>query len=397
MKRLWGFIDLKGIFKDIRSTWVTIALLIIIPTASSFIIGYEMQAHQIQHIPTVIVDHDNSSFSRMIEREIETNEIFKVVDYGQNDTDVQKYIESDKARVGVIIPQNFYRDLLDGKAPKVLVFYDDSQMSVTSAAKSRMAEILLSLKAGYLQNVIQGKLNIMPQVSMNSTMPMYFSYRILNNPTRNYVNFLLPGMLISVVQIGLAMFGSSLVTRKEKSYFSILAKCVIGGLIGAISIGLTLGIQFKYFDLPYRGSVSAGVYLVILFALAVVSLGAVIRLIVPDPVFSAQVSAVIVIPTSILGGYTFPLMAMPDMYKKIGYFIPFVHIGDSIRDLCVKDIDISYVMHDIKWLICFIAVMSIAAFLLHIFEVFLVTKIKYLKERKQRMEIEEAEEEAAEA
>ncbi|NMM65068.1 ABC transporter permease [Clostridium sp. P21] len=340
----------------VKSVLTFIFFIFLIPIACSFILGNEMREGEIKNIPTIIVDHDNSSYSQMLIKEIKNNEIFNVTDYSQDDYDVKKLIENNKVRVGVIIPQSFAKDLTGGNAPKVLVFYDGSQMSITSAAKSRMDEILLSIKTGYIQKVMQGKLGVMPEVSRNYMLPMYFNYRLLNNPARNYSNFLNIGMLISVVQVCFVMLGADLV-RKEKHYVSIWIKTILGGLAGAASTLITLGIQVKYFGVPFRGTTKETVLLTILFCIAIVSYGVLIRLIVTQKILSIQIGAVTVLPTSILGGYTFPLLAMPPFFQSLSNVLPFVHYAGPMRRIFLNGIGPNYINPEINWFIKFILCM----------------------------------------
>ena len=338
-------LKLKGVF-------IFIFFIFIIPITCSFILGNEMHEGEIKNIPTIIVDHDNSSYSQMLIKEIKHNEIFNVNNYGENDYDVKTSIEKGKASVGVIIPQSFSKDLTEGNAPKVLVFYDGSQMSITSAAKSRMDEILLSIKTAYIQETMQGKLGIMPEVSRNYMLPMYFNYRILNNPARNYSNFLNIGMLISITQVCIVMLGA-VIPKKEKYYLSIWIKSILAGLAGTASTLLTLWIQVKYFGVPFRGTPKEVIILTTLFSIAIANYGVLVRLIITQELFSIQVSAVTVLPTSVLGGYTFPLLAMPKFFQDLSAILPFVHYADPMRRLFLVGIEMKYIVPEIIWFVKF--------------------------------------------
>jgi ABC-2 type transport system permease protein len=386
-EKLIRFIRITSKFKSVL---MAIMFIFIIPMACSFMLGYEMQAHQIKNIPTAIVDHDNSFFSQMLIREIKTNETFNVINYSNNDYDIKNLMDEEKIKVGVIIPKSFSKDLTDGKAPKVLIFYDGSQMSIESFSKSRMEEILLSIKTAYLEQIMQGKLGIMPEVSQNHVLPMYFTYRLLNNPTRNYTSFLLPGLLISVVQVALVMLGADM-AKEEKLYVWLWLKGVFYGILGAVSIALTLWIQVKYFGTPFRGTIQGAIILTLLYSMGMVFYGALIRLILVNKIFSLQVAAVTVLPLNILGGYTFPLLAMPEVFQKMARIEPFVYYAESIRDLCLKNLDLKYVLPEVNWLFKFLIYMWIASFVVFILKKIIKNRLKYIlgniKKQKQSEEV----------
>lgn len=374
----------------IKNLFFSFLFVLGIPVICSFILGYQMEHHQIQHIPTVIVDHDNSQFSQMLINEIKTNEIFNVTNYSDRDEDVKGLIEQEKVRVGVIIPESFSKDLVNGNAPKVLIFYDGTQMSVTSAAKARMDEILLTIKTGYLKKVVEGKLGIMPEVSKNYVLPMYFSYRLLNNPTRNYINFFIPGMIISIIQVSLVMLGVDIVRKEEKNYLWLWIKGIFGGLLGIVSIGISLGIQFKYFAVPFRGTATGAIILTLLYSIGIVNYGVLVRLILPEKIAALQVAAISILPTTILAGFTFPLMAMPTYLQDFSKFLPFLYYGETMRDLCLKDIGIEYILPQIHWLIKFVLYMWIASLAIFMLKRFIKKEYNHIKSKKsQQQEAEE--------
>lgn len=354
------FIILAKEWLDIfKKRLMLFSMLFLIPVSMSFLLGYAMEAKQVKNIPTIIIDKDNSSISRSITEQIRSNEIFKVVKYSQNDSDIQEYIEQGKVMAAVVIPESFYKDLLAGKGPNVLVMYDASQMSIASAAKARMTEILLTVKTGYLMEVMEGKLNILPSQSIKAAQPMYFNYRLLNNPTKNYVNFLLPGMLIAIIQVGLVMIGVDRVKEEDEKFMYCVFKAICWGFLGTISIVTTLWVQCHFYDMPYKGSLTGGFFLILLFSTSVVSLGMLMMQAIPNKLLATQIGAICVLPASILGGYTYPLMAMPSFFQKLGLMMPFTHFAEPMRDLIVKEISIKYVMGDILWLLRFLIIIWI--------------------------------------
>lgn len=373
----------------VKNLFFSFLFVLGIPIICSFILGYQMEQHQVQHIPTIIVDHDNSQFSKTLINEIKTNEIFSVTKYSDRDEDVKDLIAQEKVRVGVIIPKDFSKDLANGNAPKVLIFYDGSQMAITSAAKARMSEILLTIKTGYLKKIVEGKLGKMPEISKNYVLPMYYNYRLLNNPTRNYINFLIPGMIISIIQVSLVMMGVDLVNEDEKKYLWLWIKGILGGLLGVISIAICLGIQFKYFAVPFRGTFNGAAILTLLYCIGLVNYGILIRLILPEKILALQIAAIPILLTTILAGFTFPLLAMPDFFKELAKFLPFLYYGEVMRDLCLKDIGMEYILPQITWLFKFVIYMwaaSIGIFMLKKIVKKKYTQIKSKKDHQQKTE-----------
>lgn len=359
------FKKLRGLIYDKRFL-MSLLLMMVLPVIASVVLGIEMQANQIKEIPTVIIDRDGSEFSRMLTDEIEKNEIFDIQYYVQTDEDLKQLIEKNKAMVGVIIPNSFSKNMLKGEGPQILIFYDGSQMSVVSAAKSRMDEILLTLKAGYLKKIYEGKLDIVPQASIKHVQPITATYRQLYNPTKNYRNFLLPGMLIAMLQVGLVIVGVERIKDSCRTFKDMLKVNVSWAFLGTFSIIVTLSIQFLCYALLYRGSVLAGLVVTLLYAIGMTAFGMMIGLLIRDRVFSTQVACILVLPSSILGGYTFPLFAMPQFFESLGHILPYTHYAETIRDLCMKGLGLRDTVHQIFWLAGFIFIEWVVSYFIYI-------------------------------
>jgi ABC-type polysaccharide/polyol phosphate export permease len=70
---------------------------------------------------------------------------------------------------------------------------------------------------------------------------------------------------------------------------------------------------------------------------------------VRDTAFASLIVAVFFIPSTALGGYTWPRISMPHIYKLLSYLMPFAHYGDSLRSLYLKGIPLSVLVPEFKW------------------------------------------------
>lgn len=351
---------------------MTVLMFLVIPTIVGLAFGYEMGYNRIEQIPVIIADYDNSDFSRNLVEYVAGNDTFVVKEYASSTQQVEDSISHGNTLAALIIPQNFYADMLAGNAPKVEVLYDGTQMSVASSAKAAMSEILMTVKAGYMKNIYQGKLSVVESDSLKQVQPIGASYRTLFNPAKNYRNFLLPGMLASLMQVGFGIVGLTKAREERSGFVKSSGKILFWGLMGAVSMGICISIQCAFFSLPYRGSFWAGVLMTYLFSTSMTGFGYVMGRIIPDRVFATQLTCVLILPTSILGGYTFPVMAMPEILQQISVIWPLTYYGDGIRSLCMKPIGLSYFIPDLTALAAIIA-----AELLVLIGIVFVEKVRY--------------------
>lgn len=353
---------------------MAVLVFIIIPVMASVILGYEMKADVAVSIPTVIIDHDNSEFSTSYVRYIEESQYFHVVKYTADYQDMKKMIYEGKAYAGVIIPDNFAEDLLAGKAPKILTLYDGSTMAIIVSSKSAMMETLLTVKAGYMAKVFEGKQSVVPGQLMNQVMPISSTFRILYNPVKSFRDFLLPGLLAAIVQVSIAITGAERGFENQGKRLTNLAHLITvwrWSLVGALSIFLCLSIQWVFFGLPYRGTILGGVLLTLLFSVGITLMGYILGSIFEDRAFCTQISCILVLPTAILGGYTWPVLGMPAAVQYLVKAIPFTYYGEAARSLCLKPMEFRHVMPDIGFMARFIFI-----------EIILFVFVKYIKNKK---------------
>lgn len=338
---------------------MTFLVFIVIPLVTGLILGYEMSSNVAANIPTVIVDHDNSDFSRSFIEYVDESEYFDVVEYADRDERVEEMLDKQEAFVGVIIPKDLYSDMKEGKAPQILTVYDGSTLVVISSARSAMSEILLTVKTAYMMKIYEGKLGVAPADVMNHALPIDVTFRMLFNPARNYRNFLLPGMLAALIQVGIVCMGAERASEMRDSRIAFpahLKTIFYWGVLGAFSISLTILEQYLLFGIPYKGTLLGGIVVTLLFSTVILGMGYIVGSVITDRVLASQLAAVVVLPTTILGGYTWPTLAMPAFFQQLAKILPFYYYGEAIRDLCLKPLQFHHLYTEIFALCVFAAV-----------------------------------------
>lgn len=346
-------------------------VFIIIPLASGLALGYEMKADVPTSIPTVIVNHDTSDFSRTFMGFIEDSSYFDVIEYADNDERIKELMDGDQAFAGIIIPENFYNDMRMGKAPKILAIYDGAALTIITTSKTAMSEILLTTKAAYMMSIFEGKLSTVPEQVMNMVTPININYKFLYNSTKSFRNYLLIGMLAAVIQVGIAMQGAERGYEnqiKPKTYLNQLKVISGWAVLSTASIILCLGVQFLFFDMPYRSTIFGGLLMTFLFALCILNIGYIVGNLVPDRTFAIQISAILVLPTSMLGGYTYPLEGMPHGFQILAKGVPFYYYGNEIRSLCLKGLEFHHLAVSLKFFAVFILTELLLIFAIMLFK-----------------------------
>ena len=311
-------------------------ILFAVPIGAGAALGHEMSENRIASIPAAVVDHDNSEFSRLLVGLIDENDIFDVTVHAASDSEVERLIFEGKAFVGVIIPEGMQAGLRSGAMPEVAVVYDGSYMIVAAGARAAMAEILQTVKAGFTTRSIE---------------PVF---RILYNPSRNYRNFFLPGLITAIIQVGIVIVGLERAKEEDTRFTSDLSKILVTGLVGLLAIAVSMAVQHAFYGMPFRGDVAAFAVLTLQFSLCMAAFGYMFGKAIPDKVLSTQLACLFVLPAAILGGYTFPLMAMPDFFRRLSMAIPLSYYGESLRNLTLKEVGMAHFTSDMLYFSVFL-------------------------------------------
>lgn len=358
---------LESIQEEIHKLKIDKLVLIVclfIPICVNLIVGWELNKGVIDHVPMAIVDYDDSQLSRQIISYFVNNEAFDVRYQIQDQTELQTLLDTSKVRVGMVIPKNFSSDVTSLRAPTILMLYDGSHMSMTSITKAKASEILLTARVGGSIKQMQARLGKSYDEAYTMAMPISFETRTLYNPTKNFNYFMTPGYGTIICQLGIGLMAVVCVNfprdegKKRSAFKYIMGKVGFYGTLGSIAVLINILTQVYLFKIPYRGSLLVGCGLSVVFIFAVAALSVAVSAWFHNRVLAMAIIGLLLIPNSIMAGYTWPVISMIPSYKWMAKFIPFTHYGDNIRDLFLKGTMIDGVK-DTRFLIGFLMSMLI--------------------------------------
>lgn len=322
---------------NLKKWAMPLILIFLIPQLINIISCIMMSEKQLEELPMAVYIGDQTALTRQIVKSFDDTETFDITVYADSASDLETSMERGEVVFGLVIPKDFTKDLKKLKSPTLVTVIDGTQLSSAAFTKIQSTEILLTTKVGAMISAFKGKFNMSTIEAYNTANPIKITTRLLGNPTRNYINFLMPGLMAALVQVGLVMTTASLMDRNCYSGASFrkefLKKLAGYTAAGTLSILIILSVQVGVFQVPMKGSLLALVIMTVFFTGAIVSMSFMISMLSSNKVFTSQVAAVFFIPSSILSGYTWPLVAMPVAIQKIAVIMPFTYYGESLRTL----------------------------------------------------------------
>lgn len=334
-------------------------VLFVLPILVVILIGVELSEEVITNIPISVINYDDSNFSRQLVETFEQNETFNVIYYPDNEQELEKLMKNSKVRAGLIIPKNFYNDIAALKSPTLLMIYDGSHMSITSTAKAKATEILLTYKAGATIQQLTGRLGISYKEAYNITQAFQFNNRMMYNPSKSFNDFLAPILLAGYIQAAIALIAAVSINHdifketmmKRLGYAS--GKVLFYTLCGSLSYIICIILQFGLFNVPFKGSLINAMILSVGLSFSVSAFSILISSVIKNRMVALVGAAVVFIPNSIMAGTTWPLISMPAGYKVFASYTPFTHYANNIRDIYLKGLSMQQIMNDVIYLFVF--------------------------------------------
>lgn len=353
--------EVKDLISSLKKRYITIPMLILLlaPTILSLIMGAEFIHLPFQKVPTVIVNHDHSETVQGLIQMITENRTFDVMACTDQEDELKEAFYYNKALAGIVIPEHFSEDLLNGREAKIMIFNDGALSTVASGMRGTIAEALGTIKSGYIMKLAEGK-GIPPQAAKNLIAPMGYVTKTISNPSKNVAYMMMEGILLTIVQIGAGSVGACVCERR--SFGRLMKKAAFITGVACISALGCMVTQTLCFGFPYKSSPWAGILMTVFTCFGITLFGVLQNLGTGGNCEEAVQKCGIISFTMLLAGYTFPVISMPWPCKFLTWFMPNTHYIVPLRDMALVERGFISEAHHILWLIgfCLVMVMAVA-------------------------------------
>jgi len=339
---------------QMRRDRMTLALIFMIPLVQLLLFGYAIQT-EVRHIPTVVFDQSLSYESRDMLNAFSASGYFDMVYAASSYAAVTEQIDRGTARVGIVIPPDFTRQVKRGDSAAVQVIVDASDNMVANQAVATANAIGL-LKS---QQVLFQKIKI-------DQAPYDVRVRPWYNPDGITAYFMVPAILGIIVTMTMVIITSVAIVREREQgtleqllvtplrpYELMVGKIVPYIILGYLQITVALLVGVLVFHVPIRGSIIELYLLTLFFITASLGLGLMISNIAENQMQAFQMSFFVMLPSIMLSGFLFPRAAMPKIIYYFTFVIPLTYYLDIIRGIILKGIGFPYLVGQVTALLVF--------------------------------------------
>lgn len=349
--------------KEFIQIWrdpLSLAMAFIMPVILLFIYGYAI-TFDIDKIPTVVFDMDKSSLSREFVNQFHESGYFRVNSYVENYKAIDSYLDAGRARVAVVIPEDFSKNVHKGSNVKVEVLIDGGDSNTATIAQG----YTIAIAEGFSQRFRGSR--VTPFIDSRS--------RVWYNNELKSRNFIIPGLIAIIMAVIIALLIALTIAREwdrgtmeqlistpVKTPELIIGKLIPYFLIGFADTILTILMSTLLFNVPLRGSVILLLGLSGIFLFGGLSFGMLMSIVGKTQLAASQAALLTsFLPAFLLSGFIFSISNMPKPLQIVTYFIPARYFVTILKGIFLKGSTLKILWLEALLLTLFAVLVFIAA------------------------------------
>ena len=319
-------------FIHIRRDFRTLVIIFLMPVFMLLMYGYAINM-EIQNIDLAVIDHSQTPASRELVRAFEGSTFFTVNYFFGGQSEIEKLFQSRKAKIVLLIPQDFAATTNRPLTTTVQLLIDASDSNSAQAIRNYAAAVV------QLYNAERG---FAPLFEVQTT--------IQYNPAFKSSYFFVPGLVAVILMMISALLTSITIAREKETgtLEQILVspvrpvEIIVGKVVPYIFLAFMDGliiliVAYFWFNVPIVGSLALILSGSLIFVFVALSMG----LLISTNAKTQQVAMMgalmaTMLPTIMLSGFIFPIASMPKFLQFVTYIIPARYFLPVIRGVMLK-------------------------------------------------------------
>ena len=289
-------------------------------------------------MPVGVVDLDNTSTSRALERRLDGFQMSHIVAHYPSVAEARKAMQRNEIYGFVYIPEGTTEKLLASRQPKISYYYSYTTLAAGALLMKDMKTISILGSAAVGRATMRAKGFTDKQIE-TLLQPIYIDLHQIANPWTNYsvyiTTFMVPGILmIFIFLISAYSIGTELKFATSKDWLALSDNNITIALVGKflpqtlIWLAIVFGYEFYVFyhlGFPHLGSPWMLVLLGLLQVLASQGFGIFAFGLMPSLRMSMSVCSLWAVLSISMAGAAFPVMAMDGALQSLSWLFPLRH------------------------------------------------------------------------
>jgi ABC-2 type transport system permease protein len=312
----------------IRRDTAARVLLFGVPVIALLALGLTFSSAVVRGLNIVVVDMDHSATSRQFIQTIAATPGIAITERADDLAAAARAIRSGEVIAAVYLPPEFEKDLLAGRGPRPIGFYNTQYFTPGNVAQKSIRDAMAAASGA----VAPASAATMTGITAGLVPEEY----VLTNPALNYAQFLLRAVLPTVLHVVIAIsaayaVGSEFRRRDIRAWWDVSGHSIAAALIGKMlpyaivllaMFAVTVGILDVVLGISFRGDVVLTVASATLLIIAYQMIGALMQLLTRNLALGLSLTAIIVSPAFGYAGVGFPVIAMGWFPRTWGSLLP---------------------------------------------------------------------------
>jgi ABC-2 type transport system permease protein len=337
--------------RQLRRDRLTFAMIFGMPMMQILLFGYAINT-DVRNLRTAVADEANTHLSREVVAQMGESQVADIIKRVSSVADLEALLRSGDISIGVAIPPDFDRRVIDNNRSAIQILVDGSDPTVLGVA-SQLRSMPVSFDSNRRQTV-QSAIEVRP----------YY------NPERRTPVNIVPGLMGVILTMTMMIFTAVAIVREREhgnlellintpvtSFELMTGKILPYIAIGMIQLAVILGIGDLLFDVPVRGSVLDLYVAASLFIAANLALGLFVSTMVSTQFQAMQATFFLMMPSILLSGFMFPFDGMPVVAQYLGEALPITHFIRLTRGIMLREASLG----DLPFALFYLGAFSVVA------------------------------------
>jgi drug efflux transport system permease protein len=319
-------------------------------------------------VPTAVFEQSGSAEARGFLEAMANTQYFDVRYWVGSHRELARLIDQGTAKVGVVIPPDFGRQL-SRQSADIQVIVDASDPLVATSAVNAAAALGAQRSLQIMARALEGT-----AVGRQSDAPLDVRVRAWYNPDLVSAIFIVPGLIGALLmQSTITAMAVSVVREREKGTLEALIvspirrwELLLGKIIPNLVVAygqmtMALLVARFVFDVPIRGSLPLLYALAATFMLGTLGIGIFLSAVSRTVPQAMQLTFLTFLPSIYLSGLLFPIEGMPVAAQYLSTVIPLTYFLRIVRGIVLKGVGFSYLWPSLIPLLIFgVTIFSLA-------------------------------------
>lgn len=323
--------ELKAVFKDQG----VLIFFMLVPLAYPLLYAFIYTDEVVREVPAAVVDMNKSTLSREFIRKVDATPDVKIQSHCADMEEAKLLLKESKVYGVIYIPESFSSDITKGIQTQVTLYCDMSGMLYYKAILTASTEV--SLKMNKAIKVKRAGNTTDRQDEISST-PITYEAVNLFNPQAGYASFLLPAVLILIIQQTLLLgVGLSAGTARENNRFRdlvplsrqyqgtlriVLGKSSAYFIIYAIVSAYILCVVPKIFSLVQIAQAGTLAAFILPYVLSCIFFAMTCSIFIHHREACMMIYVFTSVPLLFISGVSWPESAIPAFWRVISWIFP---------------------------------------------------------------------------